>query len=170
MLVLPLFLHWFFSEETTLLMIFPPDFTHTKTFFLLILRFCHLLYVCQLALCTHGFWCFRPPALLLSKPEFSHVWCLSTHLVFIQTSTRGSLPPHINIVCWMGICGWSCVETLEYLLFKGLVPYAVLVKVVVGGMQSWHSVTNRESFKIQQSTSPPLFVPVWEGTGKITQG
>lgn len=28
----------------------------------------------------------------------------------------------------MGISGRSCVETLEYLLFKGLVPYAVLVR------------------------------------------
>ena len=37
-------------------------------------------------------------------------------------------------------------------------------------MPGWHSVTDRESFKIPQSTSPPLFVPVREGTGKITQG
>lgn len=85
--------------------------------------------------CTQGFWSFRPLALLLCRPSslprsplFSSC-VVSEHVSCIHPgSFHGSPPLHINIVCWTGISGRSCVETWEYLLFKGLVPYAVLVR------------------------------------------
>lgn len=149
------------------------------------LQLYRLLQGCQLSVCTQGFWSFRPLALMLCRPDslprsppFSSCvvsWTcilyssgLLPWLSFLYTSTlfagRASLAGVV-------------VETWEYLLFKGLVPYAVLVPGGSKGvcfwrwweMPGWHSVTDRESFKIPQSTSPPLFVPVQEGTGKITQ-
>lgn len=130
------------------------DFTHIKLFFFFFCLPCGstIAFMSVSCLCVHTD--FEVSGHQLSK--FSHVWLLNTHLVFIQTSSRGSLPLHINIVCWMGICGWSCIETLEYLLFKGLVPYAVLVKVVLG--ESWRgwcgadtvSLTGRASKSISR--------------------
>lgn len=99
--------------------------------------------------------------------QFSRVLCQNMHLIFILDSFLDSLPQHINIVCRTSICGRSCAKTLEYLLFKGLAPCAVLIKRKRDTALT-HSVTNRESFKIPQSTSPLLFVPVQEGWGEIT--
>lgn len=63
-----------------------------------------------------------------SKPPVQSC-VVSEHVSCIHPGSFHCSPPlHINIVCWMGISGRSCVETLEYLLFKGLVPYAVLVR------------------------------------------
>lgn len=54
---------------------------------------------------------------------------LSEHASCILRGSFPVSPPlHINIVCWKGIRGQSHVETWEYLLFKGLVLYAVLEK------------------------------------------
>lgn len=86
--------------------------------------------------CVHrDFEVFRPLALLLCRPilpprsQPGQSWFVSEHVSCIHPdSFHGSPALHINIVCRMGTCGRSCVEPFEYLLFKGLVPYAVLVR------------------------------------------
>lgn len=84
---------------------------------------------CQPSVCVHRD--FEVPGHSLScsagPPRFP-VLCLNMYLVFIRATFHGSPPLHINIVCWTGISGRSRVETWEYLLFKGLVPYAVLAR------------------------------------------
>lgn len=87
----------------------------------------------RLSVCTQAFWSFWPPALLLCRPTHfleapAQSSVVSEHVSYIHPGPFHGSPLHINIVCWMGISGRSCVETLEYLLFKGLVPYAVLVR------------------------------------------
>lgn len=107
---------------------FPGKISSTL-FFLLVLQLYHLLQGCQPSVCVHRD--FEVPGHSLpcsAGPTRFPVLCLNMYLVFIRATFHGSPPLHINIVCWTGVSGRSRVETWEYLLFKGLVPYAVLAR------------------------------------------
>lgn len=131
---------------------------HTQKlfFFLLILRFCHLLYVCQLSLCTHEFWSFRPPALLLFQARVQS--CLvSEHASCIHSDFFQGLTSSTHQHCLQGGHLWlELYGNFGVFIIQRSFSLCCASKGGGGGMQSWHSVTNRESFKIQQSTSPSI--------------
>ena len=81
-----------------------------------------------------GIWSFWPLALLLCRPlspprspssVLCCVWTCISYSSWLLPWLSSS--PHQHCLR-TGISGRSCVETWEYLLFKGLVPYAVLVR------------------------------------------
>lgn len=150
-------------------------------FFLLMLQLYHLLQGCQLSVCTQGFWSFRPPALFLCtsnlpprspSPVLCCVWTRILYsprpLPWLSSSTHQHCLPDGHL--WPELCGNFGVFIIQRpcslcCFSEGGAKVCVWLRE----MQSWHSVTDRESFKIPKSTSPPLFVPVQEGIGEITQ-
>ena len=153
--------------------------------FLLMLHLYHLLAgMSVVSVCVYrGFWSFRPLALLLLQgptrfprsPCSAPVLCLNRYLVFIQgPSTALSSSTHQHCLpdghLWPVLCRNFGVFIIQRPCSLCCFSKGGQQRCVFGRERCRaDTVTDRQSFKIPQSTSPPLFVLVREGTGKITR-
>lgn len=130
----------------------------------------HLSQECQLSVYTYEVLKFQATSSLTSQAQLSSVmFCVWTCILYsFQTPSWTHLLNTSTLFAgWASVAG--VVRKLEYLLFKGPCSLCCVSKKEKG-MQRWHTVSlTGESFKIPQSTSPPLFVPVQEGWGEITR-
>lgn len=117
--------------------------------------------------CTQAFWSSRPPVLLhcrysLPPLELSPVLCLNTHLGFTRTPSRARSVCTSTLFAGQASVAWSCGGNFGVFIIQR--PCSLCCFSKEKGMQSWHSVTDREGFKPPVICSSPGKAGKWDHT------